>query len=116
MSLKEIVSKLAQKKLSSKPRLRLNTLPQTVKAKLIDYRLDHDFKGRECLYLTLESDEGVFTQKYTSLHILALAEAFEKLGFESLEQAKNVSIIWSQKSFTIGYPRFMPVSKSDQKP
>jgi len=94
-----------QKKLSSE-------LPNEFTASIIDYQLKADKRGKERLFLNLKLNDGEAIIKYTSYHILDLANALEKLGFTSLEDAKGKQLKWKHKNYLMGYPRPLPIEKA----
>jgi len=93
-----------QRKLSSQ-------LPNEFIAFITDYQLKDDKRGKESLFLNLKLNDGEAIVKYTSYHILDLANALEKLGFTSLEGAKGKPLKWKHKSYLMGYPRPLPIEK-----
>ena len=102
MSVKEL-------RMRGRKRLDLDQLPTELIATLVDWRFDKDTRGRECLFVDLEDENGnTITQKYTNLHITDLADAIEQLGFDHLDKTKGKKFLWKLKAYRIGNPRLIP--------
>lgn len=96
------------REMSSK-RFQLSELPEKIELRVKSYEFKEDSQGREGCFVHLETRDGEeLTQKFTSMHIMDLAEALEKLGFKSIEDATGKWLLWEQKTYRIGNPRLIP--------
>jgi hypothetical protein len=68
-----------------------------------------DRMGRKCLYWIISTEQGTLTQKYSPMHIDALAEALEKLKVKNTVELIGKTLKFKSKNFRIGNPRWLPV-------
>jgi len=107
-----------QKKRESKPQqnvMDFSEIPQRIEAKVNSYQWKKDDRGRNCLYITLETKTGqlIKNQKYSVMFMERLSEAMTSLGFKEVKDIKDY-ITWNLESFSqpgiTANPRLIPVS------
>jgi len=106
----ELEKALEQKMKETTQYISVSELPETVKAKLVKYIFKQDKRGKECLFLTLETVDGkLIVQKYTPTTWEPLYSAMSKIGFDTLEKE---FVVWRKQNFgkTI-QPRLYPTVK-----
>ena len=93
-------------------RLELDALPNEIDAQPIKWMVEKDKKGKECLFVTLSTPQGDFTQKYSPYHYKDLVDAFDKLGLDGWEEPVNKGLVLhlKKKNYAMGYARYIPVS------
>lgn len=91
----------------------LSELPEEIEATVQDVRRGTDDRGKDAIYIELESEEhGEFTQKYTSMHLNELVPALEELGVDDTDDLLNNTYVWEQVDFDMGNPRFVPTDEA----
>lgn len=102
--------KISELKSMGATRIALTDLPSEFEGILLREEFREDTRGRECLYWYIEYPEkGTVVQKFSPMHITALAEALENLKIEDTKQLYNQKLLFRVKSFRIGNQRWLPV-------
>jgi len=91
-------------------RFQLEELPEKIELQVKSFEFKTDTQGREGCFVHLETRDGEeLTQKFTSMHIIDLADALEKLDFkEGLSTAIGKWMLWKKKPYRMGNPRLIP--------
>lgn len=91
-------------------RVSLTDLPTEFEGTLLREEFRADSRERECLYWYIDVPEkGTVTQKFSPMHITALAEALEHMKVEDTKDLYGKKLLFRQKSFRIGNQRWLPV-------
>ena len=93
-------------------RLELDALPNEIDAQPTKWLEQKDKKGDQCLFVTFDSAQGEFVQKYTPYHYADLVKSFENLGLDGWEEPVNKKIVLhlKKKNYAMGFARYLPVS------
>ncbi len=98
-----------RKKAESGERMQLSDVPEEFIGTLMKEEMRVDTQGRDCIYLNIDVDGKLVTQKMTSMHITELIKALEKLGVKDTSELSGKKVQWKAKTFRIGFPRHLPV-------
>ena len=90
-------------------RLSLADLPDEFKGTVSYIGVRKDKNNRECLFLNIDTDDGLVTQKFTPTMISALVDALKRLGFNYLEDVQGKDFYWKKTAMHRGYNRWLPV-------
>lgn len=103
-----IEEELKQRETEEKKYVPLNEVPQTVKAKIIDFKFKDDARGNNCFYLYLQTpDKNMIVQKYTPTGFKELRTAIDNAGGSA--ELKKKFTTWEQKMVGRNkFPRLLP--------
>lgn len=87
---------------------RLNSIKGKVNGKP---EFKNDAKENECLYVTIETKDGMVTQKYTKTLYKILTDAVEKAGGWKFLQENMVEWVKMDSGNSKSFPRFYPTPK-----
>lgn len=90
-------------------RVQLSELPSEFTGKLTREEIRQDRMGRTCIYWVIETENGLVTQKFSPMHIDALADALKALKIEDTKELIGKTMLFRAKHFRIGNPRWIPV-------
>ena len=88
---------------------RAQDLPDKFTATVTDATIGEDRRGKKCVFLRLELDDGSMTKiKYSQLHLPELVHALKQMGFTTLKEIIGKRFIFVRRDYRIGYARHIP--------
>lgn len=88
---------------------RATELPSEFVATVVNVDVRPDQRGRKCLYLRLELEDGSQTVvKYTAMHLQHVIPHLKTLGVQRLGDLVGKRWTFRMMNFRIGYPRPIP--------
>jgi hypothetical protein len=93
---------------SGSERMDLRDVPDEFKGTLVSDEMRVDLQGRNCLYITINYEGKMVTEKYTPMHLEEMIASLQKMGLTDTSQLKGKQVTWKAKTFRIGNPRHFP--------
>jgi hypothetical protein len=90
-------------------RLSLADLPDEFEGIVSYIGVRKDKNNRDCLFLNIDTHNGLVTQKFTATMIPSLVDALKRLGFNYLEDVQGKDFYWKKTNMPRGYNRWLPV-------
>jgi ribosomal protein L40E len=90
-------------------RLSLADLPDEFEGTVSYIGVRKDKNNRECLFLNIDTHNGLVTQKFTATMIPTLVDTLKRLNFSYLEDVQGKKFHWKKTAMPRGYNRWLPV-------
>jgi len=108
--------KLDEMREMSSERTELDKVPDKFDGKVMDETTKPDSRGKNGLFVTIESPEGAITQKYLPMHLTILVECLAALGIDDTKQMVGQNFTWQIKKMRIGNSRWFPIGYAGKEP